>query len=264
MKKQYQLGVIGYGNMAHAILQGAIEKGVLQNEQICLFDIDRGKVEGEAFSSAKNLKELAEKCRFLLLSVKPQVFHEVLENIIFADNTLISIMAGITKKSIQGKTGCKVARIMPNTPAMIGEGMSAIDAAGLSDEEKSFVFSLFEAVGHVVSMRDEEMDLVTAVSGSGPAYVYLFADAMIQSGIRLGLSHQTAKELTLQTIVGAGKLAQYSQEELSELINKVCSKGGTTIEAVTEFRNGGLYSLTDRAMEACYRRSKELSSIEPR
>ena len=110
-------------------------------------------------------------------------------------------------------------------------------------------------------MSDAEMDLVTAVSGSGPAYVYLFADAMIQAGIRLGLSEATAKELALQTIVGAGKLAQSSPEELSVLIDRVCSKGGTTIEAVKIFRERGLYELTDSAMEACYRRAKELSSL---
>ena len=144
---------------------------------------------------------------------------------------------------------------------MIGEGMAAIDADGLSEDEMTFVKALFQSVGRVLPVSDAEMDLVTAVSGSGPAYVYLFADAMIQAGIRLGLSEATAKELALQTIVGAGKLAQSSPEELSVLIDRVCSKGGTTIEAVKIFRERGLYELTDSAMEACYRRAKELSSL---
>lgn len=261
MQKSYQLGVIGYGNMAHAILKGAANANLLSADQVLLYDPDESKTRISEYAAAAQIMELPEKCRFLLLSVKPQVYPEVLTKVQFDDNVLISIMAGISKTRLCRETGCKVARIMPNTPAMIGEGMAAIDADGLTEDETTFVKALFQSVGRVLPMSDAEMDLVTAVSGSGPAYVYLFADAMIQAGIRLGLSEATAKELALQTIVGAGKLAQSSPEELSVLIDRVCSKGGTTIEAVKIFRERGLYELTDSAMEACYRRAKELSSL---
>lgn len=261
MQKSYQLGVIGYGNMAHAILKGAAKANLLSANRVLLYDPDESKTRSSGYASATQISELPRKCEFLLLSVKPQVYPEVLAQVRFEDNVLISIMAGISKARLRRETGCKVARIMPNTPALIGEGMAAIDADGLSEGEIAFVKALFQSVGRVLPMRDAEMDLVTAVSGSGPAYVYLFADAMIQAGIRLGLSGKTAKELALQTIVGAGKLAQSATEELSVLIDRVCSKGGTTIEAVKIFRERGLYELTDSAMEACYRRAGELSAL---
>lgn len=261
MQKKYLLGVIGYGNMAHAILKGADNANLLSADQVLLYDPDESKTRTSKYAVANQIEELPNQCKFLLLSVKPQVYPEVLAALRFDDNVLISIMAGIPKTRLCADTCCKVARIMPNTPAMIGEGVSAIDTDGLSEEEAGFVRSLFGSVGSVLSVSDAEMDLVTAVSGSGPAYIYLFADAMIQAVVRLGLSEATAKELALQTIIGAGKLAQSSSEDLSVLIDRVCSKGGTTIEAVKTFLEKGLYELTDEAMEACYRRAKELSSL---
>ena len=141
---------------------------------------------------------------------------------------------------------------------MVGKGAIAVDTSLLNDAQRKFVFDVLSSTGKVVELSDSKMDAVTAVSGSGPAYIYLFMQGMIEEGIRLGLTYEQAKILTTATFEGAARLYQTSDRELDSLIDSVCSKGGTTIQAVESFRQDDLLKIISRAMKKCYDRSVEL------
>ena len=262
--KTYKLGILGYGNMASAIAGGILKKNVLRADQILVCDRDPQKTDAAraaGFCPARDHQQLADDCEFVLLSVKPQMFEEAVSGIRFDQNALISIMAGVRIDRIESLTGCRAARIMPNTPALVGKGISAVDASHLTTSGRQFVVEIFGAVGEVLECPEDKMDGVTAVSGSGPAYVYLWLDSLIRSGQKLGFSEAEARKLAVQTFAGAAEMVKQSEEPLEVLIDRVCSKGGTTIEAVKTFRSGGQYELTEEAVRACFQRSRELSSL---
>ena len=174
--KTYKLGILGYGNMASAIAGGILKKNVLRADQILVCDRDPQKTDAAraaGFCPARDHQQLADDCEFVLLSVKPQMFEEAVSGIRFEQNVLISIMAGVRIDRIESLTGCRAARIMPNTPALVGKGVSAVDASHLTTSGRQFVLEIFGAVGEVLECPEDKMDGVTAVSGSGPAYVYL-------------------------------------------------------------------------------------------
>ena len=248
--------------MAEAIAAGIVHKEMLLSNQIIVFDVspERMKLaQSLGFVVSESSQSVADQSEYVLLAVKPQSVSGLLEDTKFSNNILISIIAGIGKEYLERATDCKVARVMPNMSVIIGMGVSAADCNGLSSEQKEFVLKIFASVGSVITVDELHMDAVTAVSGSGPAYVYMFIDAIAKAGARRGLPEDISKELAVQTFIGAASLAHSSSEPLEALIEKVCSKGGTTVEAVKEFQTGGLYELCDAAVEACYRRSKELS-----
>lgn len=262
--KTYRLGVLGYGNMATAIVGGILRKSLLSADQILVCDKDPGKTsaaEKAGMKIARSHQQLADDCEFNLLSVKPQMFGEAVQEIEFKQNVLISIMAGVRLAKIEKVTGCRAARIMPNTPALVGKSISAVDASRLCEQDRQFVLEMFGSVGEVLECPEDNMDGVTAISGSGPAYVYLWLDSLIRAGQSLGFSESEARKLAVQTFLGAAEMVKQSDEALEILIDRVCSKGGTTIEAVKVFREGGQYALTEQAVKACFKRSKELSSL---
>lgn len=262
MKFPYRLGFIGFGNMANAILSGILRDKLLLSTEIGVFDADEKKcADAEAFGLKvfTSNAELAGSCEYVLFAVKPQCSESILREINLTENTIISIMAGIRLEKLVESSGCpRVARCMPNTPCMVGKGAIAVDASRLSDEQKAFVLSVLSSTGNVVELPDSQMDAVTAVSGSGPAYVYLFMQGMIEEGIRLGLTYEQAKTLTTATFEGAARLCQTSERDLDSLIDSVCSKGGTTIQAVDSFRQDEISEIISRAMKKCYDRSVEL------
>ena len=262
MNFRYRLGFVGFGNMANAILNGILREGLLRPDEMGAFDADedkRSRAEALGLKAFSNNEELAKNCTFILLAVKPQSAGEIFGKIDFSGNTLISIMAGIPLSKLTEKSGCpRIARCMPNTPCMVGKGAIAVDAHLLNREERDFVLSVLASTGRVVEMPDEKMDAVTAVSGSGPAYVYLFMKAMAEEGVRLGLAYDQAKALTAATFEGAASLWAAGDRDIDALIDSVCSKGGTTIEAVKSFRADGVEEMVARAMEKCYHRSVEL------
>ncbi len=263
MKTKFLLGVIGAGNMATAIVKGALK--TLKASDIIVSDHDEDKLaemkKNNVSVTTDNLK-VASDCKYLLFAVKPQaaklVFDEIRDKI--NADTVISIMAGISIDTISKALGGDLGyvRVMPNTPAMIQKGMSALSfTENVTDKE--FVINLFNSLGKTVVLSESDFDAVTSVSGSGPAYVYSFIKAMIDGGMDGGLDFETAKTLTLQTIIGACGMVENSSDDIQTLIDKVCSKGGTTIEAVNSFIADDLNGVIRKGMAKCKARSKELS-----
>lgn len=268
MKKQYKLGVIGGGFMAQAVLKGAIKSNFIKAEQILVADVSKAALEKLAYlnvNTTTDSKDVAENCEFVFLSVKPQNFCDVADNLQGANiEKVISIMAGVKKdkiKSALGDNNIKVARAMPNLPCSVGKGMTAVDVSDFSlDSDRDFISSLFNNIGNLLITQEEKLNAVTGISGSGPAYVYMFIEGLIKAGVVQGLTEDEAKLLAVSTVAGGAEMVFKSQDKtLDELISAVCSKGGTTIQAVDSFKNDDLYSVIDRAVSACVKRAEELS-----
>lgn len=261
----YKLGVIGYGNMASAIIEGAIGSKTLDADNIAVFDKDRNKCEIASYLGvyvADNLTELAASSEILLFAVKPQAFNDVCSEIKdkIKGKKIISILAGTTISKYKDALGdVAVVRVMPNTPALVGESVSAITLDEKDEELLNFTKELFSSVGKVLLVPESQINGITAISGSGPAYVYEFMSALFNKAITLGFAPEQAKVLVYQTVKGAATIYEQSEEELPELCAKVCSKGGTTIEAVNVFRKDGLEIIVDKAVQACFNRAEELS-----
>jgi pyrroline-5-carboxylate reductase len=279
MNGKFTLGIIGYGNMAAAITAGCLKNNFLDKGKIIAFEKNtqkRERLKNSGINFADSLADAVRESKFILLCVKPQDAKAVLDEI---KNTgvaggeggvvaagasgkiIISILAGTTKGFIKDILGAQapVVRTMPNLLLTIGRGTTAIDSGDLKSKvDKAFVFGLFQASGEAFEIEEGLLDAVTAISGSGPAYVYLFADAMIRAAQKKGLSQDTARALTLNTIAGAADMIKSSDKSITEMIDAVCSKGGTTIEAVNIFKTAGLFEIVDGAVSAAYERAKKL------
>ncbi len=268
MKKKFKFGVVGAGFMSSAIINGAISSRKLLPGDIIVSDINEESLDRLSklgVCTTKNNLELANSCEFLLFAVKPQSLSEVLSSIKdCACEKFISIMAGIKRERIKNSfPNSKVARCMPNTPCSVGSGAVGIDLTDYTDEQDViFISSLFSSFADVVLLSEDKMNAVTGVSGSSPAYFYLFLQGVIEAGVANGLSYEEAKILATNTMIGAGKMVQKNSDKtLDELISAVCSKGGTTIEAVKIYKDNALNEITKKAVDACVKRSKELENI---
>jgi pyrroline-5-carboxylate reductase len=262
MNEKFTLGIIGAGNMASAIVGGVLKRGLLSANEIVISDSDAEKLAHFAQSGVNVTTDniyVGKNCDYILFAVKPQIAPAVLEQLAptLRAQTVISIMAGVSIAKLERYLGKRnYARIMPNTPALIGEGMAAV-AFGKGFRSQ-FVLDIFNSLGKAVELDESLFDAVTSVSGSGPAYVYLFIKAMIDGGTDGGLDYQTSKTLTLQTVLGAAKMIENSDKQIDLLIDAVCSKGGTTIQAIDSFRADGLEDIVKKGMEKCRLRSEEL------
>ncbi len=264
MQNRTTLGVIGGGFMAHAIVSGALSSGFLAAGDILVSEPDLVRRDGFIKLGVRVTQENAETaaCDFLLLAVKPQVFVEAVASLRHADRlpVVISIMAGKTRRAIrQSLPSAKIARVMPNLPCAVGAGMAGMDTSELSEEERVFVEGLFRSVGQTAEVEEALLDAVTGISGSGPAYVYLFLRALIRAGVAHGLTEERAKQLALQTIAGGVEMARRSERSPDELIAAVSSKGGTTVAALESFRKDDFEGSVLRAVDAAVCRAKELS-----
>lgn len=264
MEKKFTLGIIGAGNMASAILGGILKGGLLKADKIVVSDRDDEKLAVMAQNGVtvtRDNKIVAAEAEYLMFAVKPQVAPAVFDEIadVISASTVVSIMAGVSISKLRAALGERnYARIMPNTPALVGEGMSAV---AFSEGYRSrFVIDVFSSVGKVVELDESLFDAVTSLSGSGPAYVYMFVKALIEGGMQGGLDFATAKELAVQTVRGAAQMVRVDSRPIDELIDAVCSKGGTTIQAVDSFRNDGLEAIVVKGMEKCRKRSEELGN----
>ena len=260
-----KIGFIGGGSMAYAIAEGltASNKVIKNDIKICEISPDRREyLNSQEYVTTVNISELSE-CEIVFLAVKPIHAINVIKE--FSQyNTekcnIISIVAGLSTQKLCENTNCGVIRIMPNTPTLVGEGMFAIsnDYTASSDVLDT-VTDMLSAIGLVSIVPSRLMDAVTAISGSGPAYVFMFIDAMINAGVRIGLTRAQATELTLQTIKGATEMAKQSDLSPSDLKDMVCSPGGTTIEAVYTLEKGGFNALIMDAIKKCEEKSRALS-----
>ncbi len=261
---KYTLGILGAGVMGQAILSRIVASNIISENKIAVFDIDSQKVNSLPYNIANiaSAQELIDESEFILFAVKPQHYAAICEKVTFTEkNTILSIMAGVKISTLKSKinTNCGIVRIMPNTPCKIGKGVSAICFDNIEPSNKNFVLKIFSACGKVVEVEEHTFDAVTSVSGSGPAYVFMFANAMIKGGMEGGLSYQDSKELALHTIIGTASLALQSDQSLEFLLDSVCSKGGTTIEAIKVFRQNKLEETIIEGMNACREKSKSMS-----
>lgn len=269
MKKQFKLGVIGCGIMAKAILRGAIESEFLKARKVAVSDKNGDKleeIESElgVFVTQDN-KYIAENSEFLLFAVKPQSFPEAVKELGgYCPEKVISVMAGIKKAYIKNSLGVgliKVARCMPNLPCSVGSGMMGVDMSDFNSntDDVEFIYNLFDCMGRVLSISENKMDAVTGISGSGPAYVFMFIDSLIDAGVNEGLTRDEARTLAVQTVLGSAEMVNVTDKPVSELIMNVCSKGGTTIEAVKVLEEKNFRGTVAEAVSACVKRSEELS-----
>lgn len=254
--------------MASSIIGGLIESGV-KPEQIVATDLNadsRAKA-AQNFGIATSDDNLAacQGADVVVLAVKPQGLKAVCEEISSAINNqcvVLSIAAGITCSAMERWLGPKaIVRAMPNTPALVGEGASGYFAnSATSAEQKTICQRILDATGLAIEVESEaQIDAVTAVSGSGPAYFFLMLEAMSAAGEKLGLDAQVAEKLALQTAFGAAKLALSSDVDVAELRRRVTSPKGTTEQAILSFQNNQFSAIVDEAMQACAKRAESLA-----
>lgn len=265
-----RIGFIGGGNMASSLINGLITSGHSAS-QIWVSDANpdtlQTLVTNLKVNASSNNDELVKQVDVVVLAVKPQIMRmvaEALDKNEHSKNVLfVSIAAGISQASLAEWLGTDVAivRCMPNTPALVLTGATALHANSIvSDEQKDLAENILRAVGISLWVEKEsELDAVTAVSGSGPAYYFLLMEAMEKSALELGLSESTARLLIQQTALGAAKIALESEDTPSELRRKVTSPGGTTEQAINTFEDGGFSSLVSKALHAARDRSIEMS-----
>jgi pyrroline-5-carboxylate reductase len=266
--KDCTLGFIGAGNMASAIINGIVGAKTFPADHIFVFDVHKDKSEAlkakTGICLANDVEQLAKNCDIIFLAVKPQNFAEVLAAVkpaVSGGKLFVSIAAGISSGYIISSLGCDcpVIRTMPNTPLLIGKGATAMcRTATVSDECFDFVQSLFIACGTVTVLQESQMNAVISVSGSSPAYFYLFAKAMVDSAVKQGIDAETALQLICQTLEGSAEMLRQPQTTTEELIKMVSSRGGTTLKALDVFYEHGFEQIVDDAMIACTKRAEEL------
>ncbi len=264
---EYQLGVIGSGNMAEALLRGGIAANILNRNTVLAADPDFGRRQlftRELGVTATESNAEAAGCRRVLLAVKPQAMGDVLEGIaesVLPDATVVSIVAGIRTGFIADKLGGRghLVRVMPNTPMLVGAGISALcKGPGADDSDLAWTEKLFDACGQTVRVDESMIDAVTAVSGSGPAYFFYLIEAMVTAGVAEGLEKDAALELAVQTCRGAGQLLIESREAPEVLRAKVSSPGGTTEAAIEFLEAAGVQDTLAAAVRRAAQRSREL------
>ena len=268
MNSSPNIAFLGAGNMAEALIAGLVKGKLAEPDSLLATDISSTRLEGlknryHLQVGSHNL-DAALWADVIILCVKPQVMDRVLQEIqsgLSEKQLVISVAAGISLEGIQAIIGQAIplVRAMPNTPAVIQEGVTALAACrGLSSEHLSLAQSLFEAVGKVVVVDESLMDAVTGLSGSGPAYVYLAIEALIDGGVRVGLPRNVAHILAVQTVLGAAKMVKETGEHPAILKDRVTSPGGTTIAGLQRLEEGGLRATLIDAIEAATHRSREI------
>ncbi len=268
----YELGILGAGNMAEAIARGVIARGLFKASQIIAADPVAARRELFAkqlqITAIENNAEVARQSKVVLLSTKPYQMKEALAPVgsVMSEATLVvSIAAGITSKAIAEALGTgkkwRVVRTMPNTPMLVGEGMVAISAGvGATAEDMAAARKIFEAAADVIEVREDQIDAVTALSGSGPAYFYFLVESLIRAGVEMGLSPEHSHKLAVKTAIGSGKLLAASTESPSELRRKVTTPGGTTHAAISHMESQKFDQIVIDALKAAQRRGRELGS----
>ena len=262
-----KLGVIGYGNMGSAIAAAILAANALSAEEMAVYEISpraRKKAVDAGFQVVDSMKELCSLCGLLLLAVKPDKAASVLNSAgpALEGKALMSIAAGVTSRKLKefgGTYFLRVLRIMPNTPAMVGAGcMVLCSDTDFTQEEKQEAERLMSAVGIVEWIEEKHLDAVTGLSGSGPAYVAMFIEALADGGVKEGLSRPQALHLAAQTVMGTAKLLQEREMHPGALKDMVCSPGGTAIEGVQTLEQEGFRHAAINAVVQASEKSKRL------
>lgn len=265
------IAFIGGGNMAKAIIGGLLESGcptgnisVVVPTQATRLTLNAMGI--EQVNSSPGPREF--NADILVLAVKPLMVATALPPLkarLSADTTVLSVIAGVTAETLAQLLGTsdigQVVRCMPNTPSTIGQGVSGVYAAdSIATAKRAMISQMLEAVGEVFWLDSEgDLDDITAISGSGPAYFFLFMESLSAAGVKMGFSEEVASKLAIQTALGAARLAEQSPETLAQLRRNVTSPGGTTEQAINAFIEGGLPALVNSAANASKQRSIEIS-----
>jgi pyrroline-5-carboxylate reductase len=265
----HRVAFVGAGNMATALVRGLIDAGLYQPREICASDVDAAKRSAMqrrlGVAMTNDNVAMVKNAKVVILAVKPQIMDTILRElqpIVRPGHVFISIAAGVPTRRLEDGLGsrARVVRVMPNTPALLGEGIAvAVRGRFATSADEKLALRLLRAVGKARAVADERtLDAVTGLSGSGPAYVYLFAEALIEGGRAAGLKTELAEELALQTISGAAAMLQRTGETPQRLREMVTSPGGTTLAGLTELDRRGFKEAVSAAVVVATRRSEEL------
>ena len=266
--KMKKIGFIGAGNMATAIVGGILRSGSADGDHVMMYDVLTEKLNALASEkgviAGKSAGEVVDFADITVLAVKPQNYSEVLESIreyVTAQKVIVTIAAGISTDYIAGALGvdCPMVRVMPNTPLLLGMGATALSRRNISDEDFDYVYRMFSEGGAAVILDESAMNSVIAVNGSSPAYVYLFAKAMVDYAVNEGIDKDAAMKLVCATLKGSAEMLERSGDTPDELIRKVSSPGGTTLKALEKLDEKDFYNSVMEAMAACTKRAEELS-----
>lgn len=263
---------IGAGNMGQAIINGVISKDKFNKKDIAIYEVDdktRLKVIANwDVNTISSIDEQIKEFDYIILAVKPQIFKNFgnddkmknLKNFITKKQTIVSIMAGITIKKLEDFFGenTDIVRVMPNTPALVGLAASVLSpSSSVSKEKLNCIKEIFESIGIVEIIEEKHIDAVTGLSGSGPAYVFMFIESLIQGGILCGLSKEISEKLAIQTVLGSAMMAS-KDKNVENLRHMVTSPGGTTIEAISILESMAFRSSLIEAVRGATEKSKEL------
>lgn len=271
MTLQGKLGFIGGGRMGEALIQGILKSGTISAEDILVTDpvAERRAYLAETYGvktydSSEDI-HIWSGCATVILAVKPQIMKDLLQGAkdkINESHLLISIAAGIQSSFIDANlegSNCRIIRVMPNTPAFVLEAASALcQGPRATREDMDTAVAIFNSIGKTVILDEKYFDAVTGLSGSGPAYVFTFIEALIDAGLKVGLNRPDAELLVMQTVLGSVKLAMNSKEHPAQLRAMVTSPGGTTIAGLHALETAGFNGIIMDAVEAATERSKEL------
>ncbi len=271
MFENQTVGFIGGGNMAEAIIKGLLKGGVAPRSIIVADPVQDRRAHLATtllVRTTDDNNEVAAQSDVIVLSIKPQIAANVLsslESVVTPQKLVLSIMAGVSTTFIEEslQSGCRVIRSMPNTPALVQAGATALcGGRRVSNADIELAKQLFRLIGTVYVVGERQMDAVTGLSGSGPAYVFSFIEALSDAGVKNGLARDVATGLAVQTVLGSAQLLQQSGEHPAVLRDRVSSPGGTTIAALHTLENGRLHGLVMDAVDAAVKRSRELAGIK--
>jgi len=260
------IGFIGAGNMAEAIIGGIFAQGEMQRADLCFYDPspERETYIAKTYQIAPkgSIHDLLCCCEVVVLAVKPNIAPQVLAEMDVDDRAVFSIVTGLSYAAMKEKIAaknCRFLRIMPNTPLMAGEGATVFAVPHtLNDEEFALAQVIFAASGIVRQTDEAHLPAVTGISGSGPAYGYMFIEALADAGVKNGLPRTLAVELAAQTLLGSAKMVQTSGLHTGTLKDNVCSPGGTTIEAVAVLEERSFRGAIIEAVDACVEKAKKM------
>ena len=268
-----RIAFIGGGNMSEALIAGLLQSSHVRPDQLTASDVlstrrDYLKSTYQIHTTNDN-REAAQARDIIVLSVEPQALDHVMTEIaptVDANPLLISVAAGFPIARITGALHCttRIVRAMPNTPSIVREGITALSySERLPDNDRATARAVFESVGKVVEIEERLMDAVTALSGSGPAYVFVILEALADGGVKMGLPRQVAELLAAQTVLGAAKMILETGEHPGRLKDRVASPGGTTIAGLQKLEEGRLRATLISAVEAATKRAHELGQEQP-
>jgi len=260
------IAFIGGGNMGEAMLSAILDKGLSTPEAISVSDIDETRRQHLAQKYGvvvvSSNQQAVDRADVVVLAIKPQNLVEIMAELnsqLELNQLVLSIIAGARIDTLcLGLNHSCVVRAMPNTPAQIGEGITVWAATSeVTEQQKGWAGSILGAMGKEIYVDDEKyIDMATAGSGSGPAYIFLFVESLVEAAVHIGLPRDMAQELVLETILGSGHFAQRSGKPLAELRRMVTSPGGTTAEAQLQLEKGGFSELVKQAVSAAYNKAK--------